>query len=492
LKTRIITFKKIISLFILLSLFSASWFLFSCKDAGVLTEEETATAVSETVSQESLPEETSAATETTVPEPPENYYVSDLDGIDNYSFICPEEWLLYESGSGKSVVISSNAPSESKSENIYIYIEDEIAAKGLSDDQSIAGAYKNIASGEPSAVFLESQEIKFAGADTVLEGYTYSSRLEEDWQQEAVCIDLFTYINHDDVLYCIKYTGLNSDVREAEEFFKEFLETFSIGQEKEKIKQKDENSRINILILGDDSGLGRPGGRVNGRTDIIILLHLNLDTAKGTAVTIPRDTWVDIPGHGKGKITEAHAMGGNELSVKAVEGLSGLEIDNYIITDMDGFSLLIDFLGGVTTEVGEDIADGFSGCYLSKGIHHLNGEQALALSRCRYRKGDGTTLSGAFAREREAAKIIVGLIDQKSTFERIIALPVLVNFLLNYTWTDMRFTDIIKLLPVLGRIKAADIEITGIPSWTATIGKASAVEYDVEATAELFEEINMQ
>jgi len=488
LKTRIVTFKKIISLFILLPIFSASWFLFSCKDAGVLAEEQTSAAVSETASQESQPE----ATETTAPKPPENYYVSDLDGIDNYSFICPGDWLLYESGAGKSVVISSNAPSASKSENIFIYIEDEISAKGLSGDKLIAEAYKNIASGEPSAVFLESREIKVAGADTVLEGYTYSSRLEEDWQQEAVCIDLFTYINHGNVLYCIKYTGLNSDVGEAEEFFKEFLETFSIGQEKEKIKQKDENSRINILILGDDSGLGRPGGRVNGRTDIIILLHLNLDTAKGTAVTIPRDTWVDIPGHGNGKITGAHAIGGNELTVKTVEGLSGLEIDNYIITDMDGFILLIDFLGGVTTEVGEDIADGFSGCYLSKGIHHLNGEQALALSRCRYRKGDGSTLSGAFAREREAAKIIVGLIEQKSTFERIIALPVLVNFLLNYTWTDMRFTDIIKLLPLLGRIKASDIEITGIPSWPATIGNASAVQYDVEATAELFEEINMQ
>ena len=238
--------------------------------------------------------------------------------------------------------------------------------------------------------------------------------------------------------------------------------------------------------------MGRPGGRVSGRTDIIIILHLNLDTCKGTAVTIPRDTWVNIPGHGENKINGANAVGGTELTIEVIEELSGLEIDNYIITDFDGFIPLIDFLGGVTIEVGEDLNDDFSGCYLSKGVHHLDGKNALALARNRHRSGDGSTQSGAFAREREAAKIIVALLDQKSTFERIAAMPLFINYLVEYTWTDLSFIDILKLLPVLGQIKSSDIELTGIPSWPQAVGNASAVVYDEEATAELFEEIKNQ
>ena len=138
----------------------------------------------------------------------------------------------------------------------------------------------------------------------------------------------------------------------------------------------------------------------------------------------------------------------------------------------------------MTIEVGEDLHDDFSGC-LTKGVHHLDGKTALALARNRHRSGDGTTQGGAFAREREAAKIIVALLDQKSSFERIAAMPLFINYLLKYTWTDLSFMDILRLLPVLGQIKANDIEITGIPSWPQTIGNASAVVYDKEAIEEL-------
>ena len=125
-------------------------------------------------------------------------------------------------------------------------------------------------------------------------------------------------------------------------------------------------------------------------------------------------------------------------------------------------------------------------------MHHLNGVTALALCRNRHRQGDGTTQPGAFAREREAAKVIVALLDQKSTFERIVSIPLYINYLLRYSWTDLGFIDILRLLPILGKIKSSDINITTIPSWSETIGNASAVVYDREATAELFEEIKNQ
>ncbi len=273
------------------------------------------------------------------------------------------------------------------------------------------------------------------------------------------------------------------------EAFTDFLSTFAFESGISPTRSEDGSLSTNILILGVDSGLGREGGRKSARSDINMIVHINLETHEATIVTVPRDLWVPINGHNDGKINGAYTMGGPGLAVKTFEDFSGLEIDNYIITDFDGFIPLIDFLGGVTIEVNENLADGFSGSYLSIGVHHLNGEQALALCRNRHRSGDGTTQGGAWAREKEAAKVIKALYEQKTTLERIIALPAFANFLLRYTWTDLDFVDILKLLPVLGNIDSNDISIRGVPSYSQMIGKASAVVYYEDETKQLFEEV---
>jgi LCP family protein required for cell wall assembly len=421
----------------------------------------------------------------------QSYYTSSSGDFDNYSFTCPEGWKIYETDSGRRVILE-NTNSGSDIENIFIFVEDISADETINDSGDIVDLYKNTATDDATAEFFEEEDIKLDGLDSKIFGYSYQSDLDNDEKEKPTYTDYFTFTERNDFLYSIKLITSGSYSKDTLEDFKSFLDIFSLSDQTAKNIEEEESPYVNILILGDDSGMGRAGGRVNGRTDIIILLHLNLDKCKGTAVTIPRDTWIDIPGHGEGKINGAHAIGGNELTVKAVEQLSGLEIDNYIITDFDGFIPLIDFLGGVTVEVGEDLSDDFSGCYLSKGVHHLDGQQALALSRNRHRSGDGSTQAGAFAREKEAAKIIVALLEQKSTFERIVAMPLFINYLLNYTWTDLGFKDVIRLLPVMGKVRANDIEITGIPSWPQSFGKASAVAYDEEATAELFEEIKSQ
>ena len=431
-------------------------------------------------------------------EPSLDYYVSSSKDFDNYSFVCPDGWKLYETKSGAGVILQNDINVESKNESIFISVDNISGLNQLQSETGIPDAYTGSVKND-GTVKLNNEETVSIGSETAkLMGYSYKSNLDnpedkaESKNPDLTNIDLFTYIKKGDVVYSIKYIGKNVEETGAKKTFKKFLADFSLNEKVQQQKQKDKNNSVNILILGDDSGMGRAGGRVNGRTDIIIILHLNLDTCKGTAVTIPRDTWVAIPGHGDGKINGAHAFGGNELTIQTIEILSGLKIDNYIITDFDGFIPLIDFLGGVTVEVGENLNDGFSGCYLSKGVHHIDGKTALSLARDRHRAGDGSTQGGAFAREREAEKIIVGLLDQKSTFERIVAMPAFVNFLLKYTWTDLKLLDVLRLLPVLGKIKAADIELAGLPSWPQTVGNASAVVYDVEAAAELFEEIKNQ
>jgi len=71
-------------------------------------------------------------------------------------------------------------------------------------------------------------------------------------------------------------------------------------------------------------------------------------------------------------------------------------------------------------------------------------------------------------------------------------LPLYANLLLNYTWTDMTVKDLLVILPALGKIDSNDIVVTSIPSWPQMVGNASAVVYDEEATADLFEQVKNQ
>lgn len=416
----------------------------------------------------------------------EDFYSSSSSEFANYSFVSPKGWILIEEKNGTRALLKNS--SSSINESIIVSVEKLDEIKDIKSENEIPEKYFSDLEKIDDKKDLPSEEITISEIKSNIYGYEYTLLLKD--KQKAV--DLISYFKNDACLYVIKYMGVNIDSGTAISNFKEFLKSFSLNPAEQGAKKSEKPNSVNILILGDDSAFDRPGGRVNGRTDIIIIFHLNLETGEGTIITIPRDTWVSIPGHEDGKINGAHAIGGNELTVKTIEELSGLKIDNYIITDFDGFKPLIDLLGGVTVEVKENLSDSFSGCYLDKGIHHLNGEQALALCRDRHRNGEPGQQGGAFAREREAAKVILALYNQQTTFEKFLKMPVFINYLLNYVWTDFTFSDVVKFLPSFGKINTQNIKITTIPSWPEMVGKASAVVYDKEATKELFEEIKNQ
>ncbi|MCL4417263.1 MAG: hypothetical protein M1365_11295, partial [Actinobacteria bacterium] len=208
------------------------------------------------------------STESTVVEittqPPENYYVSSSNEFADYSFICPDEWQLFESEEGGSVILHNNKSSGSESESIFIFVKSISGSDGLSDKNTIMTSYTGTAADDSSVQIFEEEEITVDGQNTGIAGYSYVSSLEKEQSQKSENIDYFTLLKDDKSLYCIKYIGLNKDAQAAKNTFKDFLETFSIKNDQEKVKEKDENSQVNLLILGDDSGMGRPGGRVNG------------------------------------------------------------------------------------------------------------------------------------------------------------------------------------------------------------------------------------
>ena len=146
-------------------------------------------------------------------------------------------------------------------------------------------------------------------------------------------------------------------------------------------------------MLGSDArepGKAEPGATIGGpsRADSILLIRAG--GGKSAKLSIPRDTVVDIPGHGPDKINAAYAIGGPSLMINTVEEYLGIEVNHVIEVNFGNFPEFIDALGGInvkTSCVCSDInggkKNGGTTLKLKRGDNHLSGEQALALARTR-------------------------------------------------------------------------------------------------------------
>jgi LCP family protein required for cell wall assembly len=153
-------------------------------------------------------------------------------------------------------------------------------------------------------------------------------------------------------------------------------------------------SATTVLVLGSDQrtkGTAEPGATVNGpsRSDTILLMRVG--GGHSARLAIPRDTLVDIPGHGRNKINAAYAIGGPALAIKTVRSYLGVKVNHVVEVNFDNFPRLIDAMGGITYEGGcvvSRINGGFRNGGFTLRLHagktHINGKQALALARTRH------------------------------------------------------------------------------------------------------------
>jgi LCP family protein required for cell wall assembly len=142
---------------------------------------------------------------------------------------------------------------------------------------------------------------------------------------------------------------------------------------------------MNILLLGSDSRISTdPGAWTVGaqRTDAIMVAHIPADRGEVTVTSIPRDSWVSIPGHGKNKINAAFSFGGPTLMVNTVEKYTGVRIDHVVIVDFEGFKDITDKLGGVRINVAKSTSDERSN--FKAGPQTMDGETALKYVRQRH------------------------------------------------------------------------------------------------------------
>jgi LCP family protein required for cell wall assembly len=143
---------------------------------------------------------------------------------------------------------------------------------------------------------------------------------------------------------------------------------------------------MNLLVLGSDSRVsaGDPSSWQVGaqRTDAIMLVHLPADGSGAYVMSIPRDSWVDVPGHGKAKINAAFSYGGPALLIQTVEQLTNVRVDHFAVADFTSFKQITDELGGVQITLKEDLVD--RGTFIAAaGKQLLTGEQALVYVRQR-------------------------------------------------------------------------------------------------------------
>jgi LCP family protein required for cell wall assembly len=153
-------------------------------------------------------------------------------------------------------------------------------------------------------------------------------------------------------------------------------------------------SGTNWLITGSDSRQGltvaqerkyATGFDVSGqRSDTILVLHVPAGGGRPLLISIPRDSYVAIPGHGMNKINAAYAFGGPKLMAETVQNNTGLYINHYMGIGFGGFVNVVNAVGGVRMCLTAGLHDKASGLNLSRGCHILNGGQALAFVRDRH------------------------------------------------------------------------------------------------------------
>lgn len=169
------------------------------------------------------------------------------------------------------------------------------------------------------------------------------------------------------------------------------------------------------LLVGSDSRAGLTAqqrkqlgtGSVQGqRTDTILLLHAPAGGGKPVLVSIPRDSYVPIPGHGKNKINAAFAIGGAPLLIRTIESDTGIRIDRYAEIGFGGFAAIVDDLGGVRMCLPKAMNDPKAHIDLPAGCQVLSGPKALGYVRARYSDPRGDL--GRVARQRQFVSALLG------------------------------------------------------------------------------------
>ena len=237
-----------------------------------------------------------------------------------------------------------------------------------------------------------------------------------------------------------------------------------------------------VLVVGSDA---RPGERLDrSRADSIHLLALNPRAGTGTILGFPRDTWVEIPGHGRGKINSALALGGMDLLSSTMQRLTGLPVDYWVLTGFEGFQACVDAVGGIVIPVERRMADSNSGAFFEPGWHRMTGRDALAFSRDRK-----DVPNGDFGRSNHQGVVMLSALAKMRVDVRDMAgVRRWVGLVWNHVQLRTGLDQVINLAATARRVDPHSVANVVVPGRSGSAGKQSVVYLTPDAAA-MFEDL---
>lgn len=226
----------------------------------------------------------------------------------------------------------------------------------------------------------------------------------------------------------------------------------------------------NILLLGSDNREAE--GEEYGRSDTLMLVHIDREQNFVSVLSIPRDLRVEIPGHGVQKINAAYAIKGAELAIETVQSVTGVDLDHYVNIDFDAFRQVTTELGGIYVDVDRRyyyVGDNYETINIWPGYQPLAGENALDYVRFRH---DGNNDFGRIQRQQRflrAAK------EQVSSWDAALKIPKLVDLLAANVTTDMSTRQVLRLAVWGMRLQGGRVKQVELTADTETIGGGSYV-----------------
>lgn len=240
------------------------------------------------------------------------------------------------------------------------------------------------------------------------------------------------------------------------------IETPEDGEEEpDPIPRWEGKERVNILLLGGDSRGMKENEKP--RSDTMMIVSIDPVTKKAHLLSVLRDTYGVIPGHGRDRINAAITLGGPELAMQTITNLTGLDVHYYVYTDFQGFIALVDKLGGIEFEVEKRMYykdshdDPMYHIDLQPGLQTLDGKTALAYVRFRH---DALSDYTRTERQRNFLSALAGKL--KSTWS-LIRLPALLDSIKPHVETNLGLDEMLKLAALGLEVDTSSIASVQLP-----------------------------
>ncbi|HET7720680.1 MAG TPA: LCP family protein, partial [Acidimicrobiales bacterium] len=274
----------------------------------------------------------------------------------------------------------------------------------------------------------------------------------------------------------------------------------------------DETGNVmNVLMVGSDSRENTTGyvadatgkgdeGTDGQRSDTIMILHVDPKEQKAAILSIPRDLYVPIPGHGKDKVNSAFSAGGPQLLIRTIKEALGIEINHYVEVDFTGFERIVDTIGGVKVYTDYPARDEMTGLDLPlAGCNEVDGYQALAFVRSRYYETyeRGRWVSGAnsdidrIARQQDFIRRIM-----KKAVSSGLGNPLTLNRLISIGVSNVRVDqamstkDITTLAKRFRSIDPDTVDMLTLPTSDGFAGDAAIQLLDTHRAQEFIDRLN--